>query len=116
MRVHFSNSLRLGETILGSSGDFGPAFLTALDAETGQEQWRDRAFARAHMLYADEKLVIVDEDGDVAIASISNQGLEIHARQSVMSANSWTPPTLVDGILFVRDRKKIVALDLRRRE
>jgi len=116
MRVHFSNALRLGTTILGSSGDFGPAFLTALDAETGQEQWRDRAFARAHMLYADEKLVIVDEDGDVAIASISNQGLQIHARQSVMSANSWTPPTLVDGILFVRDRKEIVAFDLRRQE
>ena len=116
MRVHFSNALRIGTMIIGSSGDFGPAFLTALDAATGREHWRDRTFARAHMLYADGKLVIVDEDGDIAIASVTDQGIDIHARQSVLTANAWTPPTLVDGTLFVRDRTQIVALDLRRQK
>ena len=68
------------------------------------------------MLYADCKLVIVDEDGDIAIASVTDQGIDVHARQSVLTANAWTPPTLVDGTLFVRDRTQIVALDLRRQK
>lgn len=114
MRVHFSNALRIGGLILGSSGDFGPAFLTALDVATGEERWRDRRFARAHMLYADDKLVLVDEDGEIALASVTDHGIEVHARHEVLTANAWTPPTLVDGTLYVRDRRRILALDLGR--
>ena len=112
MRVHFSNALRVGNLILGSSGDFGPTFLTAMDITTGEERWRERSFARSHMLYADGKVVFVDEDGEVAIASVSDAGLDVHARHSVLTSNAWTPPTLVDGTLYVRDRRTIVALDL----
>ena len=112
MRVHFGNVLRVGQLVVGSSGDFGPAFMTAVDIETGTEVWRDRSFARAHLVYADGKLVIVDEDGEVAIATITDQGLNIHARSMVLTQNAWTPPTLVDGTLYVRDRSRILALDL----
>ena len=112
MRVHFSNALRVGNLMLGSSGDFGPTFLTAMDITTGEERWRERSFARSHMLYADGKVVFVDEDGEVAIASVSDTGLDVHARHSVLTNNAWTPPTLVDGTLYIRDRRTIVALDL----
>ena len=112
MRVHFGNALRVGRLVLGSSGDFGPAFMTAVDIETGAEVWRERSFARAHLVYADGKLVIVDEDGEVAIATITDQGLNIHARSMVLTQNAWTPPTLVDSTLYVRDRSRILALDL----
>ena len=112
MRVHFSNALLVGNLVLGSSGDFGPAFLTAMDITTGEERWRERSFARSHMLYADGKVVLVDEDGEVVIASVGDDGLDVHARHSVLTDNAWTPPTLVDGTLYVRDRRTIVALDL----
>ena len=111
-RLHFSNALRVENLILGSSGDFGPAFLTALHADTGEELWRDRSFARAHLLYADDVVVLVDEDGDVAVASVSDRGLNVHARKTLLTENSWTPPTLIGSTLYVRDRQEIVALDL----
>jgi hypothetical protein len=31
----------------------------------------------------------------------------------LLTANAWTPPTVVGGTVFVRDRKDIMALDLR---
>jgi outer membrane protein assembly factor BamB len=114
MRVHFSNALRVDGLVLGSSGDFGPAFLTALDAATGEERWRDRSFARAHLLYADGKVIIADEDGELALASVNETGLEVHARHEIMTENAWTAPTLVGRTLYVRDRKDILALDLGR--
>jgi hypothetical protein len=61
---------------------------------------------------ANGTLVIVDENGDLAVASVSEQGLQVHARKAVLTSNSWTPPTLVDNILYVRDRKEVVALNL----
>ena len=112
MRVHFGNALRIGNLILGSTGDLGPAFVSALDAETGEEVWRERTFARAHLLDAGGILVIVDEDGEIALASATNDGLQVHARAEVLTANAWTPPTLVGSILYVRDRQDVLALDL----
>jgi len=112
MRVHFSNAVRVGDLVIGSSGDFGPAFLTAVNITTGEEAWRERRFARAHMLQADGRLVIVDEDGELALASVTPTGLEVHAQAAVLTENAWTPPTLVGSILYVRDRRSILALDL----
>lgn len=112
LRLHFGNAIRVGDLVVGSSGDFGPAFLTALDVLTGEEVWRDRSFARANAVLADGKLVLVDEDGDIAVTSVSADGLHIHARGQVLTENAWTPPTLVDGTLYIRDRLEIVAIDL----
>ena len=112
MRVHFGNALRMDNLILGSTGDFGPAFVAALDAETGAEVWRERSFARAHLLDAGGILVIVDEDGEIALASATNDGLQVHARAEMLTSNAWTPPTLVGSVLYVRDRQDVLALDL----
>jgi len=112
IRLHFGNALWIDKVVLGSTGDFGPAFMAGLDIETGRELWRERSFARAHMLYADNKLVIVDEDGEVAVASLTADGLHVHARRKILTENAWTPPTLADSILYIRDRKNILALDL----
>ncbi len=64
------------------------------------------------MVYADGKLVIVDEGGDIAIASAGPNGLEVHARTELLTENAWTAPTLVGTHLYVRDRKNMVAVDL----
>ena len=112
MRLHFGTALRMGNVVVGSSGDFGPAFMMAVNAETGTELWRDRSFARAQMIDANGMLVIVDENGDLALASMTDQGLRVHARKAILASNAWTPPTLVGATLYLRDRKDILALDL----
>jgi len=112
MRVHFGSAIRVGNLVIGSSGDFGPAFLVALNAETGEEVWRERTFARAQMVNAGGTLVIVDEDGEIAVASASEAGLRVHGRKELLASNAWTPPTIVDGRLYVRDRKNVLALQL----
>jgi outer membrane protein assembly factor BamB len=112
MRIHWGNALRVGNLILGTSGDFGPAFFAALDVRTGEEVWRERSFARSHMVYAGGKIVIVDEDGEIALATPTTEGLEVHARAALLKENAWTPPTLVGSRLYVRDRSRILALEL----
>ena len=112
MRVHFGTALRLDGLVIASTGDFGPAFVAALDAETGAEAWRERTFARAQMLNAGGLLVILDEDGELAVASVTLDGMQVHARATVLTSNAWTAPTLVGSTLYARDRHRIVALDL----
>jgi outer membrane protein assembly factor BamB len=114
MRVHIGTIIRIGGFIYGSSGDFGPAFLTALDARTGDVAWQDRQFSRATFLHADGELIILDEDGVLALATVSGEGLRVLARAEILTSKAWTVPTLVGSTLYVRDRRTIAKLDLGR--
>lgn len=111
-RFMFLSALRLGDSVYGTSGDFGPAFLTAVDVETGKARWRERGFSRASILYADGKAIILDEDGDLAIAELAPDEVIILARHKIFDTTAWSAPTLVGTTLYARDREKIVAIDL----
>jgi len=112
MRVHIGTIIPLGEHAYASSGDFGPAFISAIDLKNGQVAWQDRSFARAQLLYADGKLIVLDEDGVLGLATVSPQGLKVLAKASVLQHLAWTPPTLVGTTLYVRDRQTLSAFDL----
>jgi hypothetical protein len=121
VRFMFLNAIRIGDFIYGTTGDFGPAFLTALNVKTGQAAWQHRGFGRASMLYADNpsagsgqgKAIIMDEDGDLALARLAPEGVTILAEaKKVFDTTSWTVPSLVGRTLYARDREKIVALNL----
>ncbi len=113
VRFMFLNAIRIGDHVYGTTGDFGPAFLTALDIKTGQAAWQHRGFGRASMVYADGKAIILDEDGDLALAKLAPEGVTILSEaKKVFDTVSWTVPTLVGKTLYARDREKIVALNL----
>lgn len=112
MRVHFGTAIRLGDVVYASSGDFGPSPMTAIDVRSGEILWRDRAFAKSSILLADGKFVVLDEDGELGLARVSPEGMDVIARAPILESQSWTVPTLVGSRLFVRNREEIAAFDL----
>jgi outer membrane protein assembly factor BamB len=112
VRFMFLNAIRIDGYVYGTTGDFGPAFLTALDVKTGQARWQHRGFSRASLLHAGDKAIILDEDGDLALARLAPERVTILSEAKIFETTSWTAPTLVGTTLFARDREKIVALDL----
>ena len=112
MRIHFSNAIRVGDVIYGSSGDFGPAPFTAINVKTGNVVWRNRSFPRASFLYADGRFIILDEDGQLILATATAEGLTVQSKVNLLNNQSWTVPSLSGTRLYVRDRKNILALEL----
>ena len=112
MRLHFGNAIRRGNVLYGANGDFGPSFVTAIDMRTGTVLWRDRSFAKASFLFADGKLILLDEDGMLGLAVLEQQGLRVLAQAEIFRTRSWTVPTLVGTRLFARDLREIAAFDL----
>jgi outer membrane protein assembly factor BamB len=111
VRFMFLSSIRVGDHVYGTTGEFGPAFLSALDVKTGKTAWQQR-FTRASLLYADGKAILLDEEGELALLRLLPQGATVLARAKLFETRSWTVPTLVGTTLYARDREKIVALDL----
>jgi outer membrane protein assembly factor BamB len=112
MRIHHGTMVRVGDYVYGSSGDFGPAPLTAINVKSGEIKWQDRAFPKASFVYADGKFFLVDEDGGVSLAQLAPDGAKVLSRATLLAHNAWTAPSLGGTTLYVRDRKSIMALDV----
>jgi hypothetical protein len=109
----FSNLLLVKDTVYLSRGFDGPAFLTAVNIRTGGTKWSTREFGKASFLRADGKLIILDENGWLALGRPKDDGsIHILSKTRPLSATSWTIPTLAGARLYLRDRTKIMALNL----
>jgi len=112
MRILQSNAIRIGDYVYGTSGGFGAILMVCLDVNTGKRAWAQRGVGRSMCVYADGKLIMLDEDGQLMLATVSPEGMNIRSRHQILDRISWTAPTLAGTTLYARDRKHVMALDL----
>jgi outer membrane protein assembly factor BamB len=112
VRIHFGNAVRIGSRVYASNGDMGSAPFAAIDVTTGEMLWRDRSVTRATLVGTGGRLLLLDEDGNLVLATPGESGLEVHGKTPLLKERAWTAPTLSGTILYVRDRHQIMALDL----
>jgi len=106
------NSVRIGDYVYASSGGGSPCFFLAINIKTGKLAWRERGFAKATFVYSDDKFIILDEEGVLALAKATPEKFTVLSKFKLFDDVAWTIPTLVDKTLYVRDKKQIHALDL----
>jgi outer membrane protein assembly factor BamB len=81
------------------------AELACYDLATGKEAWRNDlggAFQRGSLLRVDGAFLCLGENGDLAWLDLSPKGATLKAKTKLFNApESWSPPALSDGRLFV---------------
>jgi outer membrane protein assembly factor BamB len=113
MRIQHGVAVRVGDWVYGSSGDFGPAFLCCVSAHTGEFGWRQRGISKANVIYADGKLIVLDDEGTLLLVKADPAAYRLLGKApGICRRTAWTAPTLYGRTLFVRDRATIKALDL----
>ena len=86
--------------------------MSAVNVKTGEIAWRKRGMAKANVVEADGRLIILDEDGKLFLTTASPQDLTVHSEIELLNKVAWTVPTIVGTTMYVRDKKDILALDL----
>ena len=113
LRLHHGNAMRIGDAIYFSSGGKGSqAILSAVEARSGKILWQERSIEKATFVWADNKLITMDQSGALMIAHPSPQGFKISAQAPLLTELSWTPPVLVGTRAYLRDRRSMMAVDL----
>jgi outer membrane protein assembly factor BamB len=110
--IHHGNAIRVGDCVFAVAGG-RTAFFSALDAKTGDLIWKERGFSKATFIYGDGKFILLDEDGTLALATATREGLKVLSQVELLDKVAWTVPTLNGTTLYVRDKKTIMALDLK---
>ena len=73
-------------------------------------------FGLGPYIYADGKCFILDDDGTLIIARISKNGFQILDKRRIIEGHdAWAPIAIADGYLLMRDSKKMLCLDMRKK-
>lgn len=112
MKIHHGNAVVIGDYVYGSSGDFGPAFFASVNIHDGKFGFKKRGISKATCVYGDKKMYVLDEDGRLNLATVKPKKMKVLSKHEACDKIAWTVPTLVDGTLFVRDRKTLKAFDV----
>jgi len=111
-QVHHTNAIRRGDLVYGSHGDFGPALLATVRAETGEILSRQRGFAKANLVAVGDRIILLDEEGVLGLGEFSGDSIRILAKAQVVDNRAWSAPTLVGTKVYLRAREEFVAVEM----
>jgi len=90
-------------------------FVYCWDANTAEEYWKYDAFAASwgSPYYADGKVYIGDEDGDIAVLKAGKE-MELLGPEINMDNAVYTTPVAKNGVLYITNRSKLFAVALKK--
>ena len=109
MKNHFATSVHHQGYLYG----FDNAILKCITADTGQEQWRKRGFQKGSLIFFDDHLIVLGEQGKLALVEATPEAYREIASAQVLSPRCWTAPSLAHGLLYLRNHTEMICLDLR---
>ena len=111
---HYATSVYRDGILYGFHGrqEFGQS-LRAVDFKTGKVRWSQERFLAGSLLLAGDRLLILRESGELVLADASPDAFRPIARAQVLEATVRPFPALAGGLLYARNEKTFVCLDLR---
>ena len=93
-------------------GAAGPVTnLTCVKVPEGNQVWQKRRFGKSNLIAADGKLFISTLDGELVVVRATPDGYDEIGRAEVSGATRQAP-ALANGLLYLRDERAIVCLDV----
>ncbi len=89
------------------------AILACIDPATGELKWKGGRYGYGQVLLASGHLIVLTEDGDLALVRATPTRHEEVTRFPVLSGKTWNHPALAGGYLLVRSLAEMAAFDLR---
>ncbi|MDP6355957.1 MAG: alcohol dehydrogenase, partial [Planctomycetota bacterium] len=86
--------------------------LVCLDVETGKRKWKKGRYGYGQLIYADGKLIILGEKGQLALVEASPDGWNEISKFQALNAKTWNVPALADGMLLIRNSDEMVCYNL----
>jgi outer membrane protein assembly factor BamB len=108
MKNKFSSSVLHDGFIYG----LDEAILACLDSVTGELKWKGGRYGYGQLLLTGHHLIVLTENGDVALVRATPERHDEVARFSAISGKTWNHPVIAGGLLLVRNIREMAAFDI----
>jgi outer membrane protein assembly factor BamB len=116
LRNEWQTSILLDGHLYGfdNVGSAGPVtHLTCINAATGKRVWQQARFGKGNLIAADGKLFCSTMKGELVVVRATPDKYDEIGRATVIGTTRQAP-ALANGLLYLRDDKEIVCLDVRK--
>ena len=98
----------------GHAYGFDGAILAAVDLANGERKWKGGRYGQGQIVLLPDQdvLLVVSEDGDLALVKAVPDGFTEIARVPALSGKTWNHPVLVGDILLVRNGEEMAGFRL----
>jgi outer membrane protein assembly factor BamB len=112
MRNHHSTCILHDDYLYG----FDDGTLKCVDLRRGEEKWSARGVGKGCVLYADDHLIVLSEDGTLSLVEAAPAGFREKGKMPkiLQGSDCWSLPALAGGRLYLRDHTQLICLDVRR--
>jgi len=83
--------------------------LACVELATGEQKWKGGRYGYGQVLLAGGRLIILTEQGDLALVNATPAGHQQVSRFSAISGKTWNNPAISAGILLVRNESEMAA-------
>jgi outer membrane protein assembly factor BamB len=109
MKNQFTSSVLHEGSIYG----LDESILACVDATTGELRWKGGRYGYGQVLLASGHLVVLTEDGDLALVRATPERHQEIVRFPVLEGKTWNHPMIAGGYLLIRNSNEMAAFDLR---
>jgi outer membrane protein assembly factor BamB len=110
-------TVKVGDYLYGTTGQA----MLCIEFATGDVKWQERALGPASLCYADGRLYLHGENGDVALVEPSSESYRELGRftppgqpeHTNMSEKAWAYPVVANGQLYIRDLDSLWCYDVK---
>ena len=120
--VYFSTKLptAMGGAVVVDNSLYGCGgeVLVCADFASGEILWSERSIAPGSLCFADERLYLHGEDGDMVLLEASREGYREHGRftppnqPNEKQGKAWAYPVISNGRLYIRDSSSLWCYDI----
>jgi outer membrane protein assembly factor BamB len=108
-------TVKIGDFLYGTTGQA----LLCLEFATGKVKWQDRALGPASLCYADNRLYLHGENGDMALVEAVPESYRERGRFTPpdqpkhTNEKAWAYPVVANGRLYIRDLGALWCYDIK---
>lgn len=110
---HYASLVPADGLVFGYHGraESRPVF-RCVDVATGKVRWTEASGGGGSVLRAENTLILLRDSGELQLAPVSGESFKPGDRHQILGAQTRAVPALSRGVLYARDRTKLVAVKL----
>ncbi len=121
LELHWNTAIYHDGYLYGSSGRHtGNAEMRCVRFDTGEVQWSEPGWGRSSLLYVDDHLISLSEDGTMRLLRADSSRCQLVGEVTLrndlgialLKYPAWSAPVLSHGLLYVRGKDRLVCLDV----